>query len=41
MLRAEYHHVIGTGWLSRLDNPKVGDTHKEWDLFAIQGSYRF
>lgn len=41
MLRAEYHHVIGTGWLSRLDNPVLKDTNKEWDLFAIQGSYRF
>lgn len=21
MVRAEYHHVNGTGWISRLDNP--------------------
>lgn len=41
MLRAEYHHVIGTGWLSKLDNPNPALTNKEWDLFAIQGSYRF
>ena len=47
MLRAEYHHVNGTGWLSGLDNPidlKTGrpiDTHQYWDLFAIQASYRF
>lgn len=41
MLRAEYHHVNGTGWLSRLDNMYPENTHKEWDLFAIQGSYRF
>lgn len=41
MLRAEYHHVIGTGWLSGLDNPEKKFTNKEWDLFAIQGSYRF
>jgi len=41
MLRAEYHHVIGTGWLSKLDNPNPTFTNKEWDLFAIQGSYRF
>ena len=41
MLRAEYHHVNGTGWLSRLDNPSPRDTVKHWDLFAIQASYRF
>ncbi len=41
MLRAEYHHVNGTGWLSRLDNPNPQDTVKNWDLFAIQASYRF
>lgn len=41
MLRAEYHHVNGTGWLSRLDNPNARDTVKNWDLFAIQASYRF
>ncbi len=41
MLRAEYHHVIGTGWLSGLDNPDRTQTNKVWDLFAIQGSYRF
>lgn len=40
MLRAEYHHVNGTGWLSTLDNVR-GSTHQHWDLFAIQGSYRF
>ena len=43
MLRAEYHHVNGTGWLSRLDNdPSKGETTVQiWDLFAIQASYRF
>lgn len=41
MLRAEYHHVDGTGWLSRLDNPIVSQTEKVWDLFAIQASFRF
>ncbi|MFZ1850657.1 MAG: hypothetical protein WAU15_00210 [Nitrosomonas sp.] len=41
MLRAEYHHVNGTGWLSRLDNPIPAQTVNEWDLFAIQASYRF
>lgn len=42
MLRAEYHHVNGTGWLSRLDNPaSEGPLKQHWDLFAIQASYRF
>ena len=42
MLRAEYHRVNGTGWLSRLDNPITeGPTSQHWDLYAIQASYRF
>lgn len=47
MLRAEYHHINGTGWLSQLDNrypvnpalPAFTDQH--WNLFAAQISYRF
>jgi len=41
MLRAEYHYVNGTAWLSTLDNPVSGDLVKDWHLFAILGSYRF
>ena len=42
MLRAEYHHVNGTGWLSRLDNSvNEGPLSQHWDLYAIQASYRF
>ncbi len=42
MLRAEYHYVNGTGWLSRLDNPTTeGPLSQHWDLYAIQASYRF
>ncbi len=42
MLRAEYHHVNGTGWLSRLDNPaSEGPLSQQWDLYAIQASFRF
>gem|GEM_PF-52877 len=47
MLRAEYHYVNGTAWLSGLDNPidlRTGrpfDTDQHWHLFAIQASYRF
>jgi hypothetical protein len=41
MLRAEYHRVNGTAWLSTLDNPVSGDLAQHWDLFSILGSYRF
>ncbi len=41
MLRAEYHRVNGTGWLSTLDNPNPYATVQHWDLFSILGSYRF
>lgn len=41
MLRAEYHHVNGTGWLSTLDNPNPADMSQRWDLFSILGSFRF
>ena len=41
MLRAEYHRVNGTAWLSPLDNPPNVDTTQHWNLFAIQASYRF
>lgn len=41
MLSTEYHRVNGTAWLSTLDNPDISNTSKNWNLFAIQGSYRF
>ncbi|MCH9639896.1 MAG: hypothetical protein K0U40_10435, partial [Betaproteobacteria bacterium] len=41
MLRAEYHYVNGTAWLSTLDNPDPTDTSRYWHLFAVQASYRF
>lgn len=41
MLRAEYHRVNGTAWLSTLDNPNTGNLSQHWDLFSILGSYRF
>jgi hypothetical protein len=41
MLRAEYHRINGTGWLSTLDNPNSGSLSQNWDLFSILGSYRF
>jgi hypothetical protein len=45
MLRAEYHRVDGTGWLSTIDNsqfrPGPPVQQQEWDLFSVLGSYRF
>ncbi|SOD42243.1 porin [Nitrosovibrio sp. Nv4] len=41
MLRAEYHRVNGTAWLSTLDNSNPADRSQHWDLFSILGSYRF
>ena len=41
MLRAEYHRVNGTAWLSTLDNPTTSPTSQHWNLFAVQASYRF
>jgi hypothetical protein len=39
MVRAEYHNVDGTGWVSDLDNP--GGTKRYWNLFALLAAYRF
>lgn len=41
LLRAEYHDVEGTGWLPILDNPNLAATEKHWEMFLIQGSFRF
>lgn len=41
MVRAEYHNINGTAWLTPLDNPDITETEEHWDLFAIQASYRF
>ena len=41
MLRAEWHEVEGTGWLSLLENPNPSATSKDWNLFALSISARF
>ncbi|GAB4256512.1 MAG: hypothetical protein Kow0065_05270 [Methylomicrobium sp.] len=41
MLRTEWHHVDGTGWLSVLDNPQPNRMHRKWDLFMLMASWRF
>ncbi len=39
MLRAEYHNIDGTGWISPLEN--LGGTKQHWDLFALLVAVRF
>lgn len=41
MIRAEYHRINGTTWLTRADNPDIQATKQHWDLFALQFSFRF
>ena len=41
MLRAEYHNINGTSWLTSADNPDRSETEQYWDLFALQLSLRF
>jgi hypothetical protein len=41
MLRAEWHSVRGTAWLPEQDNPDASRLSKEWDLYALQATYRF
>jgi hypothetical protein len=40
MLRAEYHRVQGVSWLSGRENYLPG-TEENWDMFALQVSWRF
>ncbi len=40
MLRAEYHRVEGTSWLSSREND-LAETEKDWDMFSILASFRF
>jgi len=41
LIRAEYHHVEGTGWLPEQDNPDSSLQEKDWNIFALQATYRF
>lgn len=40
-IRAEYHRVNGTSWLSTRENPNLMNTRQYWDMFAVQASYSF
>ena len=39
MLRAEWHSIDGTGWLSSLENPS--STERHWNLFSLSASLTF
>lgn len=41
MLRGEWHHVDGTGWLSSLDNTTPREMERKWDMLMFMGSWRF
>lgn len=41
MLRAEYHHVDGTGWLPGPDNPDFLSREQRWNMWLLQAAYRF
>jgi len=41
MLRAEYHSVNGTAWLSSLENPNPLALERRWDMFMLLGSFHF
>ncbi|MDD5036393.1 MAG: hypothetical protein PHE55_16735 [Methylococcaceae bacterium] len=41
MLRAEFHHVDGTNWLSRLDNPDPSKLERRWDMLMFLASFWF
>lgn len=41
MVRAEYHRVDGTAWLTGLDNLDPSALERRWDMFMLLGSFRF
>lgn len=41
LFRAEWHRVDGTAWLPPQDNPDLADQVKDWDILALQATYRF
>ncbi len=41
MLRAEYHYINGTAWLSSLENHPPDNADQHWQMFAASVSFRF
>ena len=40
MLRAEYHHINGTGWLSAAEN-NTASAEPKWNMWLLQAALRF
>lgn len=40
MLRAEYHHIDGTGWLPAAENV-LTNAEPRWDMWLLQAAWRF
>lgn len=38
---AEYHHVDGTAWLARVDNPVGNKLKRDWDMLVLQAAWYF
>ncbi|HMW18340.1 MAG TPA: hypothetical protein PKN13_09705 [Accumulibacter sp.] len=41
MLRAEVHHIDGTGFLAAQDNPKPAALQQRWNIYLLLASFRF
>jgi hypothetical protein len=41
MLRAEYHKIKGTSWLSDIENPNIAPLEKKWNLLSLYLSWQF
>lgn len=41
LLRAEFHNVDGTDWLPLSDNPDFQAQERYWQMYLLQGSFRF
>ncbi|QBQ55542.1 TonB-dependent receptor [Nitrosococcus wardiae] len=41
MLRAEFHHIKGTAWITLEDNPDINALEEEWNMFSVLVSFRF
>lgn len=41
MVRAEFHHVRGTNWITPEDNPSIDSLEESWNMFSALISFRF
>lgn len=40
-LSVEYHHIKGTAWIARKENPNPADMKENWHMLTAQIGYRF